>query len=43
MRSCIAKKSERAFVTVSKVLNSGTFSFVDSRSATRITGRFTCR
>ena len=34
---------ERAFVTVSKVLNSGTFSFVDSRSATRITGSFTCR
>jgi hypothetical protein len=33
----------RAFVTVSKGLNSGTFSFVDSRSAIRITGSFTCR
>jgi hypothetical protein len=33
----------RGVVTVSTVLNSGTFSLVDSGSATRITGSFTCR
>jgi hypothetical protein len=31
------------FVTVPRGLNSGTFSFVDSGSATRITGSFRCR
>ena len=31
------------FVTVARGLNSGTFSFVDGRSTTRITGSFSCR
>jgi hypothetical protein len=34
---------ERAFVTVPRSVNSGTFGFVDSRSGTRITGSFSCR